>query len=281
MAARRQRARAQRSLGPGQGTAVRDIRGGLATQWRVVGALLIREIYTRFGREGLGFAWIVLEPLIFAIPVLLVWSAVRDPYEHGVRMTPFLWTGYMPLLMFRHVGGRMLMFVRVNAGLLYHRQVTIFDVFVARCLLEVVSSLSALLVSGVLFYSFGLIDIPRDLPMFYLGYFYMIWWCVVIGLIIGAFSERSEWAEKIWQPYSYLYIFFGGVFWMADWLPASIRSWALLQPSVQAYELIRAGMFGGVVRTYGNIPYETSALAVLTLIGLLLMRDARKYVVAE
>ena len=40
----------------------------LATQWRVVGALLIREIYTRFGRESLGFAWIVAEPLVFRRP---------------------------------------------------------------------------------------------------------------------------------------------------------------------------------------------------------------------
>jgi capsular polysaccharide transport system permease protein len=260
---------------------VQNFWNGLATQWRVVGALLIREIYTRFGREGLGFAWIVLEPLIFAIPVLLVWSVVRDPYDHGVRMMPFLWTGYMPLLMFRHVGGRMLMFVRVNAGLLYHRQVTIFDIFVARSLLEVMSSLSALLVSGVLFYTFGLIDIPRDLSMFYVGYFYMIWWCMVTGLIIGALSERSDWAEKIWMPYSYLYVFFSGFFYLAEWLPPHLREWALLQPSLQAYELIRAGMFGTEVKTHGDIPYATTVLAVLTLIGLLLMRDARKYVVAE
>jgi capsular polysaccharide transport system permease protein len=254
---------------------------GLATQWRVVGALLIREIYTRFGREGLGFAWIVGEPLIFAIPVLLTWSAVRAPYEHGMPIMPFLWTGYLPLLMFRHVGSRMLMFVRVNAGLLYHRQVTIFDIFLARWLLEVVSSLTAILVSGVLFYSLGLIDLPRDLPMFYFGYFCMIWWCGVVGLILGASSERTDWAEKIWLPYAYLYVFFSGVFFMAGWLPNSLRSWALLQPSLQAYELIRAGMFGSAVRTYGDPAYETAALAVLTLIGLLLMRDARKYVVAE
>jgi capsular polysaccharide transport system permease protein len=260
---------------------VRKFREDLATQWRVVGALLIREIYTRFGREGLGFAWIVAEPLIFAIPVLLTWSVVRPPYEYGVPMMPFLWTGYMPLLMFRHVGARMLLFVRVNAGLLYHRQVTIFDIFVARCLLEVTSSLTAVLVSGVLFYSVGLIDLPRDLPMFYVGYLYMVWWCAVIGLIVGAFSERTDWAEKIWSPYSYLYIFFGGVFFMAEWLPESLRSWALLQPSVQAYEFIRAGMFGSTIKTYGDPAYETAALAILTLIGLLLMRDARKYVVAE
>ena len=257
------------------------VRDGLATQWRVVGALLIREIYTRFGREGLGFAWIVAEPLIFAVPVLLTWSAVRSPYEMGLKMMPFLWTGYLPLLMFRHIGGRMLLFVRVNAGLLYHRQVTIFDIFVARCLLEIVSGLTAVLVSGTLFYAVGLLDLPLDLPMFYLGYFYMIWWCAAIGLVMGALSERTEWAEKIWLPYSYLYIFFGGVFYMAEWLPPSLRSWALLQPSVQAYELIRAGMFGNAVRTHGDPAYLTAALAVLTLIGLLLMRDARKYVVAE
>lgn len=118
---------------------MRNLRDGIATQRRVVGALLIREIYARFGREGLGFGWIIDEPLIFALPVLLVWSAVRDPYEHGMPLMPMLWSGYLPILLFRHIGGRMLLFVRVNAGLLYHRQVTIFDIYLARCILEMPS----------------------------------------------------------------------------------------------------------------------------------------------
>jgi capsular polysaccharide transport system permease protein len=253
----------------------------LGTQSRVVGALLLREVYTRFGREGLGFAWMLGEPLIFAIPVLLVWSVVRDPYEHGVPMLPFLWSGYLPILLFRHVGGRMILFIRVNAGLLYHRQVTIFDVFLARFLLEVFSNLSAVLASGILFYSVGLLDLPRDLPMFYLGYLYMIWWCAAVGLIIGGLSERTDWVEKIWAPYSYLYIFFSGFFVMAAWLPPHMREVALLQPSMQAYEMIRAGMFGPSVKTYADFTYATSSLALLTLIGLLFMRESRKYVVAE
>src|SRR5215471_14513773 len=171
---------------------MRDFSKDLATQFRVVGALLVREIYTRFGREGLGFGWILVEPLVFAVPVLLVWSVVRNPYEHGVPMMPFLWSGYLPILLFRHIGGRMLLFVRVNAGLLYHRQVTIFDIFLARCLLEVTSNLMAVVASFVFFYGVGLLEFPRDLPMFYLGYIYMIWWSSVIGLIIGGLSERSD-----------------------------------------------------------------------------------------
>lgn len=253
----------------------------LAVQSRVVGALLIREVYTRFGREGLGFAWIVFEPLIFAIPVLLVWSAVRAPFEHGMPMFPFLWSGYLPILLFRHVGGRMILFIRVNAGLLYHRQVTIFDLFLARFLLEVGSNVAAVVASGVLFYSVGLMDVPQDLPMFYLGYFYMIWWCAVAGLIIGGLSERTDWVEKIWSPYAYLYIFFSGFFIMAAWLPPGLRNVALYQPSMQAYEMIRGGMFGPGVKTYGDPAYDTLALAILTLIGLLVMRESRKYIVAE
>jgi capsular polysaccharide transport system permease protein len=194
---------------------------------------------------------------------------------------PMLWTGYLPILLFRHVGGRMLLFVRVNAGLLYHRQVTIFDLFLARCLLEVASNLTAVVATFVLFYSLGLIDLPRDLPMFYLGYLYMIWWCAVTGLIIGGLSERSDWVEKIWTPCSYLYMFFSGFMFMAAWLPVGLRGWALCMPSLQAYEMIRAGMFGAAVKSYADPAFDATILAVLTLIGLLLMRDARKYVVAE
>jgi capsular polysaccharide transport system permease protein len=254
---------------------------GLRSQCRVVGALLIREIYTRYGREGLGFAWIVAEPLIFAIPVLFVWRLVRGSNEHGIALFPFLWTGYLPLLLFRHVGARILLFVRVNAGLFYHRQVAIFDVFLGRVLLEIGSNLAALIASFAVFYGLGALDVPRNLPMFYLGYFYAIWWAVAVGLIIGGLSERSDWVEKIWTPYSYLYMFFGGFAYLADWLPPALRNVALYQPGLQSYEMIRSGVFGSTIKTHGDPAYTTFALAILTLFGLWLLREGRKYIVLE
>ena len=254
---------------------------GVAIQWRVVGALLIREIYSRFGRESLGFAWIVAEPLVFALPVLFVWRAVRDPHEHGLSLVPFLWSGYLPLLLFRHLGGRILLFIRANVPLLYHQRVKILDVFFARALLEIFSNLTALVVSFAVFYTIGAVEVPRDLPMFYLGYCYMIWWSVAIALIIGALSERTDWVHQIWMPYSYLYMMFSGFFYLADWLPPRLRYVALFQPYTQAYEMIRAGVFGTTITTYGDPGYTTFALAVLTLLGLWLMRDSRKYVVIE
>jgi capsular polysaccharide transport system permease protein len=259
-----------------------DLWRDLSVQLRVIGALLIREIHTRFGRENLGFGWIIAEPLVFALPVLAMWSALRSPVEHGLRLIPFLWSGYLPLLLFRHIGGRMLMFVRVNAGLLYHRQVSIFDLFVARALLEILSNLAAMIFSFALLLALGVIDWPRDPPMFYLGYFYMVWWSVSVGLIIGGLSERSDLVEKIWSPISYMYMAVSGFFFLAAWLPPPVRSWGLtVMPSIHAYEMLRGGLFGPTIHTYGDPVYMSFVCAILTLIGLVLIRESRKYIVAE
>jgi capsular polysaccharide transport system permease protein len=218
---------------------------------------------------------------VFAIPVLFVWRAVRNPDEHGLSLMPFLWSGYLPLLLFRHLGGRILLFIRANVPLLYHQRVSNFDIFLARSLLEIGSNLTALIVSVAVFYAIGAIDVPRDLPMFYLGYFYMIWWSVAVALIVGALCERTDWVQQIWIPYSYLYMMFSGFFFLSDWLPPGIRDVALYQPYTQSYEMIRAGVFGSTMTTHGDLGYTTFALAILTLFGLWLLRESRKYVVIE
>src|SRR5262249_39899920 len=170
---------------------------GFAVQCRVIGALTIREIYTRFGRESLGFVWIVAEPLVFAVPVLFMWKAVRGSHEHGISLMPFLWSGYLPLFLFRHLGARILLFIRRPSRLLYHRRVSILDIFLARAILEIGGNLAAVIATFVLFYTVGVIDVPKDLPMFYLGYFFMIWWSVAVALIIGGLSERSDWVSQV------------------------------------------------------------------------------------
>jgi hypothetical protein len=45
--------------------------------------------------------------------------------------------------------------------------------------------------------------------------------------------------------------------------------------------MLRAWIFGTTITTYGDPAYTTFILSVLTLFGLWLMRDGRKYVVIE
>ncbi|HVV27665.1 MAG TPA: ABC transporter permease [Rhizomicrobium sp.] len=248
------------------------------TQCRVIHALMVREVIALYGRSGLGALWLAIEPLTFALPVLTLWSIVRAPFEHGIPLMPLLWSGYMPLLLFRHVGQRMLFFIRGNTGLLFHRNVTLLDIALARCLVEIIQNITAATILYGLFYIAGAIEAPRDPPMLLAGYLFMAWWSVALGLIIGAMCERSEWIEKAWQPISYTYIFFGGTWYLADWLPPGLRTIALLQPSAQSYEMIRAGVLGSRVVTHYDIGYTIFALGVLTFAGLLALRRGRQLV---
>jgi capsular polysaccharide transport system permease protein len=252
---------------------------GLVIQWRVVGALIVREIYTHFGRDSLGFAWIVAAPLVFAIPVLFVWRAVRNPNEHGISLMPFLWSGYLPLLLFRHLGGAYrCSYVRTC------RCSTIsgspFSTFFSRVLCWRSSRTSSrqCILCGVL--RNRALDVPRDLPMFYLGYFYMIWWSVAVVLIVGALCERTDWVQQVWMPYSYLHMMFSG--FLSRGLATTIPPQGSVVPAL--YSGVRDNSRRGLWHDDYDL-WRPSLYHVrprnLTLFGLWLMRDSRKYVVIE
>ncbi|MBV8888448.1 MAG: ABC transporter permease [Alphaproteobacteria bacterium] len=254
----------------------------LTTQRRIISALVIREIYTRYGRESLSFAWIFLEPLLFVFPVLTMWSVIRPRYtEGGLLWADVSWSGYLPLMLYRHLGGMAIHAIRGNASLLYHRAITTFDILAARIVLEVFSNLGAAVVSLVVLVAVGAVQPPQNVTMLYVGYLYMIWWCASVALVIGALSERSVWVEKIWMPIGYMYIAVSGCFYLSYWLPPVARRIALFQPSLQAYEMIRAGMFGSTVPTYFDFGYTTFVLALLTIMGLSWLITVRKWLVFE
>ena len=254
----------------------------LLIQRRVIGALIMRETYTRFGRENLGFAWIFVEFLIFCLPIIAMWHFIRGHREHGLLVVPFVWSGYLPILLFRHIGARMLHAVRGNYPLFYHRNVTPFDAITARIAVEIVGNLGAAAFALCLLYYIGAMEWPHDMPMLFLGYFYMIWWCSAVGLFIAAFSERTPIFEKVWVPVSYIYLPASGFPYMAAWLPGWLRSILLtFMPALPCYEMIRSGIFGPVMTYYYNLPRLTLILAALTLFGLLGLREVRRHLVNE
>jgi capsular polysaccharide transport system permease protein len=242
----------------------------------------MRETHTRFGRENLGFAWMYGEFLIFLMPVIVMWHFLRGRYEHGLLVTAFVWSGYLPILLFRHIGGHMLRAVRLNMSLLYHRNVTPFDTVVARIAVEIFGNYGAAVFSLFLLYCIGQMEWPRDMPLMFVGYFYMTWWCVTVGLVIAAFSERTVIFEKVWLPVSYIYLPASGFFYMGDWLPPRIRDIMLtFMPAFSCYEMIRGGLYGPVVRVYYDIPQLTFTLAAITLFGLIGLRNVRRFLVNE
>ena len=257
-----------------------SFRESLTIQLRVIGALTIREVHTRFARENIGFMWIMGEPILFAFGVIAMRSFLPffPEEQRGMSLVGFLMTGYVPFLLYRHMMSRGIHCVRANHNVLYHRQVRIIDLFLARMILEAAGTLMAFVFGCVLFVALGVMIPPQNLMLLLAGWFYAIWFCTSFSILIGAASEISSIIEKLYNPFSYLSLPVSGAFYMVDWLPHKWQAYALMIPIVHYFEMIRGGYFGDIVTTHYDAFYLTFVCLALTFGALTTIEVLRKRV---
>jgi capsular polysaccharide transport system permease protein len=254
-----------------------SLTSALRIQYRVLGALLMREVVSRYGRENIGFLWLVIEPMILTAGVMILWSLFRSE-PHGVALVAFVFSGYMPLTLWRHVSSRAVLCLRQNLPLLYHRQVRLLDSVVARSVLEAAGTTLALVVVYTAIRLAGIIEPYADLGRMIAGWLFMAWLAFGAGLVLAAASESFDFIEKLVAPFQYLILPISGTFFMVAWLPARGQEWALQVPLVHCFELFRAGLFGDSTLTFYDTSYLACCCLFITALGLLMIRRASKHV---
>lgn len=247
-------------------------------QYKVIHALILREIHTRYGRENIGFLWVIGEPILFCAGVTIVWTAIRPAREHGLAMTTLVVTGYLPLTMWRHSLGRAVKAYEANGSLLFHRQVTPFDIITARTFLEIIGTVMAAIVLHAGTIAFGYMKPPADFSLVFLGYFYQAIFSFATALLVASLSELSDLVEKIISVISYLSLPLSGAFIMVCWLPLKYQWILLLSPMANNIEMIRGGQFGIAARVKYDLFYDTWSTLLILLIGIMLTANIRKHI---
>ncbi|TXI10721.1 MAG: sugar ABC transporter permease [Rhizobium sp.] len=253
---------------------------GLKIQGRVLGALIMREMLIRYGRENIGFLWLALEPMILTTGVMFTWTLLRHE-AHGLTVVAFVLSGYMPLTLWRHISGHSVSCLRQNLPLMYHRQIRLADALIARGLLEIAGTTAALVIVYTISRLAGFLQPYQDLGLLLAGWLFMAWFSFGVGMIFAAGSERFEFVEKLVSPFQYLTLPVSGMFFMVAWLPSGPQRLALYVPTVHCFELFRAGVFGDTVRTYYDIGYLVKCCLFTNAAGLFMVNRARNHIKFE
>jgi capsular polysaccharide transport system permease protein len=254
--------------------------GAMRIQAQVIGALVIREMHTRYGRENIGYVWLFIEPMILAAAIGLLHSLSGHGLPGGLPTFAFYVVGYTPFYLLRAVLNRAAGSVVQNAPLFYHSRVTVTDVVVARSLLEgaAVMVAMAVFITGI-----GIVtgEWPHDWVLMALGVVSLLALCHGAALIILSLTVLGEQnVERIVHPYTYLSIPMSGAFVMVWWLPYELHWWATIYPTVHSFEMTRAGYFGPVVPYHYDVPYLLASIVILNVLGLLALRVARPHLEA-
>lgn len=248
----------------------------LAIQLRVINALFLREVITRYGRHGIGVLWIIVEPMLFTLGVTTLWYFVKAQAYSDIPIVAFAITGYSSVLMWRNASTRCAKAIEPNLSLMYHRNVKVIDVLLSRVFLEWVGATASIALLTIFFVNLETMQWPRNPWPMIAGWLLLAWFSLALGLIIGAISERSELFERIWHVFTYLLFPLSGAMFMVHWLPPMAQEIILKFPMVHGVELMRQGYFGDVVPTYGDVGYFSTINLVMTLIGLILIQGTSK-----
>jgi ABC-2 type transport system permease protein/capsular polysaccharide transport system permease protein len=259
-----------------------DLIGSLRVEGRVIYALLMREVLTRYGRHNIGFLWLFVEPMLFTGGVAAIWSALKAVHGTTLPIVAFAITGYSSILLWRNMTFRCIGSLLPNLSLMYHRNIKPFDIYLSRLILEIVGATTSFAVLSIVFGVFTTyITWPENVAELIAGWLLLAWFGMALAIFLGALSEDFEFIEKIWHPGQYLLVPLSGAAFQVDSLPTSVQHLALLLPTVSGLEIVREGFFGSKFRAHYDVPYVIWFNAVLTILGLLQLRKMSRSVTPE
>lgn len=250
-------------------------RDALAQQRSVLGALILRDMRTRFGRTALGFAIAVAWPLTHLLVMVGIWTAVGRVVPLGTNGTVFFATGIMPYILCLYPGRMMMMAIEQNKPMLLFPVVKVIDIILARAFLEMITAMCVLIIFCITLFIFDVSFIPRRPEIAVMA----IAMTILYGISFGVFSCVILVLFPMWVA-----VFIAIM--IAQWLTSGaihlltvMPHWAIeyivYNPLFHCISWLRSAYYDGYADGLIDPIYVIQLSASLLLLGLLSERAVR------
>lgn len=260
---------------PAQASALQDLAQVLARRRRMIGALILREARTRFGRSRLGYIWAIIEPASHVAIMSFVYWAINRQAPVGPSVIMFFATGVLAYFLFHKVALHLGSSVRGSQKVLRLPFAEATDMVVARAILE---GLTWVIVAGIVLsamVAFGLAEWPVEPEVSALAALVTFGLGLGIGMINA--TAMTLWASwiRIYATLTRPLYIFSGIFFSIDQVPSSLQYWLSWNPVLHAVQWFRLGFRADYATAVLDTGYLLSWVVGSILLGLCMMRVAR------
>lgn len=246
--------------------------GAFTVQCRVLNALILREIKSRYGNRRLGFMWALIEPFLFISLFVAGFHLIGRSSQSGIAAPLFFVAGFSPFFMFRDIFSQVSAGAKGHLSLLMFPQVTRIDILLAKVIVNSLISISVFIVLLTGLYLLGFqftIDDPLGVLV---ALSLMVALGFGLGLVLGALTIRYEFISSFSTPLLGRPLFLtSGLFFSASMLPPEPRKYVLYNPLLHCIEYIRSSLFTGFESRYVDLSYVFIFALVLISFGLMLL----------
>lgn len=248
---------------------------------RSIGALMLREMATTYGKSPGGYIWAVLEPVAGIAVLTFAFSFLFEKPPVGTSFELFYATGTLPFFMFTTISNRVGTALVFSKSLLSYPAVTYVDAIVARFLVNFLTELLVfyLVITAILSIydtraALDMPDIALSLSM-----------AALFGLAVGTLNSylflRFHVWHVFWSVISRPLFLISGVFFIYDALPPLLHDYLWYNPMIHIIGLMRSGFFPTYAGSYISVVYVLGVSLAVLLLGLRLLSWHVKWLLHE
>lgn len=247
----------------------------MRAQGRVLTALILRDIKTRFFGTSWGFLLAICWPLSHAFAVVAINSLAGRSAPYGDSAVLWFASGTVPFMAFSYMSRFIMLGIILNKALLAFPVVKVTDILFARAILELLSASCVVILTMVILYFMDIDFVPNDLTQaclamatsMMLGFGFGILNAIIAAAVPGWITGFALLQIVMWIA--------SGVAFNIDGMPEVARYWLSFNPVLQGIEWLRSSYYDGVGEGVLDRPYMVGFALVTIILSLGLERLVR------
>lgn len=243
---------------------------------RTIGALILREMGSTYGRSPGGYIWAFLEPIGMILILSIAFSLIVRTPSLGTSFLLFYASGFLPFQIYAKIESKVNGALSYSRSLLAYPRVTWLDAVLARAILNFLTMTMVLfvLLTGILIATDSRTVI--DLEPIAISIVLMALVGFGVGLTNGVIKGLLPVWKQIWNILSRPLFIISGVIFIYEDLPPVAQDILWWNPMFHGTGLVRSGIYPTYDATYVSLPYFLGFGLLFTAIGLLLMSSHYK-----
>lgn len=243
---------------------------------RVVMALILREMATRYGQSPGGYLWAFMLPLGWIVMLALAFGLVAHSPSLGNSFILFYASGYLPFNLYNSIQPPVMSALNFSRPLMRYPIVTWIDAVIARFLLN---SLTGLLVFYILLYAIRLaigVNTPLDHGAILAALIFSAFIGLGVGVLTCYLTMRLPAFAQVWTIAMRPLFLVSGVLFMYEDLPPMAQNLLIWNPLMHVTSLAREGVYSTYSADFVSYSYMTIWVLVPLFFGLLLLKRHSK-----
>ncbi|WP_395667209.1 ABC transporter permease [Methylocella sp.] len=248
----------------------------LAIAAAAVRAILLRDVQLLMGAAGFGLLILIAMPVGHLLVVVAIFRLFNRLPPEGTDQIVYFGLSILPFVIFIYFSRQIMMALIINKPLLYFNRVKVFDILIARAILEVANAVVVFLVILAVLSLFSTGFEPRDWP----GVVFATAGTIYLAFCVGVAAAL---VAQIFAPFALMYNLMAPVFWASSgiiFFPAAMPHpydrWLACNPLLQCVEWLRSAYYENYPDRLIDLPYLFGLATSLLAGSLIAERVARR-----